>query len=220
MFSVLFQIWNHLNWLVWKLPIRPQLKRNLIKFLIRGLLTRDKLAHFMNQDSSCQLCHQEKELQTHLLEECSVAEGLLQAIGRKYILLNVSSWQETKNVCGLVSKFLTRQETSVVSVALLSLWLTVCAEGLKSLQYATEIFGKILRKNKILPWPPRTQTKKGKRRKVLNLKVFKCFMTVQDVQTLNWRVWALQFSGKGKRYVVVLKLSLLGPTILVSLQAA
>ena len=29
--------------------------------------------------------------------------------------------------------FLTRQETSVVSVALLSLWLTVCAEGLKLL---------------------------------------------------------------------------------------
>ena len=37
--------------------IRPQLKRNLIKFLIRGLPTRDKLAHFTNQNSSCQLCH-------------------------------------------------------------------------------------------------------------------------------------------------------------------
>ena len=37
--------------------IRLQLKRNLIKFLIRGLPTRDKLAHFTNQDSSCQLCH-------------------------------------------------------------------------------------------------------------------------------------------------------------------
>ena len=50
-----------------------------------------------------------------------MAESLLQAMGRKCILLNVPSWQETKNVCGLVSKFLTRQETSVVSVALLSL---------------------------------------------------------------------------------------------------
>ena len=33
--------------------VRPQLKRNLIKFLIRGLPTRDKLAHFTNQNSSC-----------------------------------------------------------------------------------------------------------------------------------------------------------------------
>ena len=94
-----------------------------------------------------------------------MAEGLLQAMGRKCILLNVPSWQETKNVCGLVSNFLTRQETSVVSVALLSLWLTVCAEGSKSPQYATEIFEKILRKNKILPQPPRTQTKKGTKEK-------------------------------------------------------
>ena len=94
-----------------------------------------------------------------------MAEGLLQAMGRKCILLNVPSWQETKNVCGLVSNFLTRQETSVVSVALLSLWLTVCVEGSKSPQYATEIFKKILRKNKILPQPPRTQTKKGTKEK-------------------------------------------------------
>ena len=124
-----------------------------------------KLAHFTNQNSSCQLCHQEKELWTHLLEECSVAKGFFQAMRRKCILLNIPSWQKTKNVCGLVSNFLTRQETSVVSVALLSLWLTVCVEGLKSPQYATEIFEKILRKNKILPQPLRTQTKKGKKKK-------------------------------------------------------
>ena len=37
--------------------IRCQLKRNLIKFIIRGLSTRNKLTHFTNQDSSCQLCH-------------------------------------------------------------------------------------------------------------------------------------------------------------------
>ena len=53
----------------------------------------------------------------------------------------------------------------MVSVALLSLWLTVCVEGSKSPQYATEIFKKILRKNKILPQPPRTQTKKGTKEK-------------------------------------------------------
>ena len=41
--------------------IRPQLKRNLIKFLIKKLPTRDKLAYFTNQNSSCQLCHHEKE---------------------------------------------------------------------------------------------------------------------------------------------------------------
>ena len=41
----------------------------------------------------------------------------------------------------------------------------MCAEGSKSPQYATEIFKKILRKNKILPWPPKTQTKKGTKEK-------------------------------------------------------
>ena len=41
----------------------------------------------------------------------------------------------------------------------------MCAKGLKSLQYATEIFEKILRKNKILPQPLRTQTKKGTKEK-------------------------------------------------------
>ena len=101
--------------------IKLQLKRNLIKFIIKELPTRDKLVHFTNQNSSCQLCHQEKELQTHLLEECFVAEGFFQIIEKKCILLNVPNWQETKNVCGLVSKFLTRQETTMVSVALLSL---------------------------------------------------------------------------------------------------
>ena len=94
-----------------------------------------------------------------------MAKSLLQAMERKCILLNVPSWQETKNVCGLISKFFTKQETSVVSVALLSLWLTVCAEGLKSPQYVTEIFEKILRKNKILSQPLRTQTKKGTKEK-------------------------------------------------------
>ena len=156
--------------------VRPQLKRNLLKFLIRGLPTRDKLAHFSNQVSSCWLCHQEKESQSHLLENCSVAEGLLQAMGRKCILLKIPGWQETENVCGLISKYLTRQETSVVSAALLSLWLTVCAEGSQSAQYAMEIFEKILRKNKILPRPPRTQTKKGpKEKKSFKFKGFQVF---------------------------------------------
>ena len=113
--------------------LNPQ-KKNLMSFPHVPFfpLFFDFLAHFTNQNSSCRLCHREKESRSHLLEECSVAEGLLQAMGRKCILLNVPSWQETKNVCGLVSNFLTRQETSVVSVALLCLWLTVCAEGSKS----------------------------------------------------------------------------------------
>ena len=67
------------------------------------------------------------------------------------------------------------KKPSVVSVALLSLWLTVCVEGSKSPQYATEIFEKILRKNKILSRPQEPkQRKEPKRRKVLNLKAFKC----------------------------------------------
>ena len=67
-----------------------------------------------------------------------MAEGLLQVMGRKCILLNIPSWQETKNVCGLVSKFLTRQETSMVSVALLSLWLTVCAVHMSNVHYSED----------------------------------------------------------------------------------
>ena len=123
-------------------------------------------------------------------------------------------------MCGLVSKFLTRQETSVVSVALLSLWLTVCAEGSKSPQYATEIFEKILRKNKILPWPPRTQTKKGtKEKESFKFKDFQVFYNGSGCTDPHLGVWVLQFSGKRKRYVVGLKPSLLGPTILVNLQA-
>ena len=73
-------------------------------------------------------------------------------------------------------------------------------------------------KSSLGPQEPK-QRKEPKRRKVLNLKAFKCFMTVQAVQTLIWGVRALQFSGKGKRFVVGLKPSLLGPTILVNSQA-
>ena len=36
-------------------------------------------------------------------------------------MLKVLGWQETKNVCGFVLKYLTKQETSVVSATLLSL---------------------------------------------------------------------------------------------------
>ena len=93
-----------------------------------------------------------------------MAEGLLQAIGRKCILLNVPSWQETKNVCGFVSNFLTRQETSVVSVALLSLWLTVCAEGSKSPQYVTEIFEKNLEKEQNPPSTPKDSNQERNQR--------------------------------------------------------
>ena len=139
--------------------IRPQLKRNLIKFLIRGLPTRDKLAHFTNPKLKLLTLPLRKGVAKLIFwRNVLWLRGLLQAMGKKCILLNIPSWQETKNVCGFVSKFFTKQETSVVSVALLSLWLTVCAEGLKSPQY-------FLRKNKILPQPPRTQTKKGTQRK-------------------------------------------------------
>ena len=149
-----------------------------------------------------------------------MAEGLLQAMRRKCILLNVPSWQETKNVCGLVSKFLTRQETSVVSVALLSLWLTVCAEGSKSPQYATEIFEKILRKNKILSQPPRAQTKKGtKEKESFKFKGFQVFYdgsghTNPHLEGVDFAVFR-----EGKEICGGFETIPLGPTILVSLQA-
>ena len=69
--------------------LAPWYFSSMFFFIIKGLPTRDKLVHFTNQNLSCWLCHWEKESQTHLLEECSVAEGFLQAMERKCILLNV-----------------------------------------------------------------------------------------------------------------------------------
>ena len=88
----------------------------------------------------------------------------------------------------------------------------MCTKGLKLLQYITKIFEKILRKNKILSQPPRTHKlrKESKKKKVLNLKIFKCFMMVQDIQTLIWRVQASQFLRKRKRYVVSFETIFLG----------
>ena len=69
--------------------------------------------------------------------------------------------------------------------------------------------------------PLRTQTKKGtKEKESFKFKGFQVFYDSSGHnRTLIWGVQALQFSGKGKRYVVGLKPSLLGPTILVNLQA-
>ena len=142
-----------------------------------------------------------------------MAEGLLQAMGRKCILLNVPSWQETK-MCVALSQIISPDKKPLW-------WLTVCVEGSKSPQYATEIFEKILRKNKILPWPPRTQTKKGtKEKESFKFKGFQVFYDGSGCTDPHLGgAGALQFSGKGKRFVVGLKPSLLGPTILVNLQA-
>ena len=96
-------------------------------------------------------------------------------MGKKCILLKVPSWQETKNVwpCLKVS-YQTRNLSGECCFA--ESRLTVCAEGSQSTQYATEIFEKILRKNKILPQPLRTQTKKGfSEKKSFKFKGFQVF---------------------------------------------
>ena len=58
-----------------------------------------------------------------------------------------------------------------MSAALLALWLTVCAEGSQSAEYAIDIFHKILKKNKLLPKPPhKNPTSAKKKREIIKFK--------------------------------------------------
>ena len=61
-------------------------------------------------------------------------------------------------MCGFTNQYLKKAEASAVSAALLSLWITVCAEGSKSPSFAVKIFDEIAKTNKMIP---QTNYKKG-----------------------------------------------------------
>ena len=71
-----------------------------------------------------------------------------------YIKLKLPSWESFTFMCGLTAQYCSNLFTSIVSVALLVLWITICAEGFQLAEYAINIFYKILKKNKLLLKPP------------------------------------------------------------------
>ena len=114
----------------------------------------DKISHFTLEPPTCQLCKNEKESQTHLLETCIHAKSYLEKMGQSCIKLKLPSWESSSFVCGLTAQYCSNLFTSIVSAALLALWLTVCAERSQFAEYTIDIFHKILKKNKLLPKPP------------------------------------------------------------------
>ena len=132
------------------LPQRPQIKWNLLKFFLRGLSTVDKIVYFTSVSPLCQLCRKAKESRVHLLEECLKAKMILKTIGRKCFVLKIPGWESADFVCGFTNQYLKKAEASAVSAALLSLWITICAEGLKSLSFVVKIFDEIAKTNKMI----------------------------------------------------------------------
>ena len=146
------------------LPQRPQIKWNLLKFFLRGLPTVDKIAHFTAVSPLCWLCRKAKESRVHLLEECLKAKAILKTIGRRCFVLKIPGWESADFVCGFTNQYLKKAEASAVSAALLSLWITVCAEGSKSPSFAVKIFDEIAKTNKMIPKQTvRKAPPKGKR---------------------------------------------------------
>ena len=113
----------------------------------------------------CQLCRKAKESRVHLLEECLKAKVILKTIGRKCFILKIPGWESADFVCEFTNQYLKKAEASAVSATLLSLWITVCAEGSKSSSFAIKIFDEIAKTNKIIPEPQtiRKAPPKGKR---------------------------------------------------------
>ena len=148
------------------LPQRPQIKQNLLKFFLRGLPTVDKIAHFTSVSSLCQLCRKAKKSRVHLLEECPKAKAILKTIGRKCFVLKIPGWESADFVCGFTNQYLKKAEASAVSAALLSLWITVCAEESKFPSFVVKIFDEIAKTNKMIPKPQtiRKAPSKGKRK--------------------------------------------------------
>ena len=68
-------------------------------------------------------------------------------------------------MCEFTNQYLKKAEAFAVSVTLLSLWITVCAEGSKFPSFAIKIFNEIAETNKIIPKPQtiRKAPPKGKR---------------------------------------------------------
>ena len=118
--------------------LKSQLQQNLTKFLICGLPTMDKISHFTLKPSTCQLCKKEKESWTHLLKTCIHAKSYFEKMRQSCIKLKLPSWESSSFVCELTAQYCSNLFTSIVSAALLALWLTVCAEGFQSI---LQLFG-------------------------------------------------------------------------------
>ena len=114
----------------------------------------DKISHFTLEPPTCQLYKKGKESQTHFLETYICAKSYLEKMEQSCIKLKLLSWESSSFVCGLTAQYCSNLFTSIVSAALLALWITVCAEESQSVEYAINIFHKILKKNKLLPKPP------------------------------------------------------------------
>ena len=139
--------------------------------MICGLPTIDKISHFTLKPLTFQLCKKEKKSQTHLLETCIHAKSYLEKMGQSCIKLKLPSWESSSFVCGLTAQYCSNLFTSIVSAALLVLWLTVCTEGFQSAEYAIDIFHKILKKNKLLSKPPcKDPTSAKKKREIEKFK--------------------------------------------------
>ena len=138
---------------------------NLLKFFLRGLPTVDKIVHFTFVSPLYQLCRKAKKSKVHLLEECSKAKAILKTIGRKCFVLKIPGWESADFMCKFMNQYLKNSEASAVSAALLSLWITVCAERSKSPSFAVKIFDEIAKINKMTPKPQtiRKAPPKGKR---------------------------------------------------------
>ena len=67
-----------------------------------------------------------------------------------------------------------------MSAVLLALWLTVCAEGSQSAEYAIDIFHKILKKNKLLPKPPCKDSTSAKKKREIKKFKFKGLQVFYD----------------------------------------
>ena len=131
----------------------------------------DKISHFTLKPPTCQLYKKEKKFRTHLFETCIYAKSYLEKMRHSCIKLKLLSWKSFSFVCGLTAQYCSNLFTSIVSAALLTLWITVCVEGSQSAEYAIDIFHKVLKKNKLLPKPScKNSTSTKKKREIEKFK--------------------------------------------------
>ena len=125
----------------------------------------NKIAHYTSVSPLCWLCRKAKESRVHLLEGCLKAKAILKTIGRKCFILKIPEWESANFVCGFTNQYLKKAKASAVSAALLSLWITICVEKLKSPSFVVKIFNKIAKTNKMITKPQtiRKAPPKGKR---------------------------------------------------------
>ena len=83
-------------------------------------------------------------------------------------------------MCGLTAQYCSNLFTSIVSAALLALWLIVCAEGSQSAEYTLDIFHKILKKNKLLLKPPCKDPTSAKKKREIEKFKFKGLQVFYD----------------------------------------